>query len=68
MTPHIGDLADPVLRILLENVIEAIMDAGINPAELAGTRTALVGSVCNTETGEAWMKQNFIEDKNALLV
>lgn len=68
LTPHIGDLADPVLRVCLENAIEAILDAGVNPEDLAGTKTAILGSVCNSETGEAWTAENFVGDKDAVLV
>jgi len=41
---------DPGARILLENTYAAIIDAGVNPAELQGTRTAVITamSVCDT--------------------
>lgn len=68
LTPHVADLADPVLRFMLENAIETIFDAGLNPEDLAGTRTAMIGSVCNSETGEIWTRENFTEDKHGLLV
>lgn len=63
-----ANLADPVLRTALENVIEAIFDAGINPEDLAGTRTAIIGAVCNTESDEVWSHENFIPDKDGMLV
>ncbi|XP_025265593.1 fatty acid synthase-like isoform X2 [Camponotus floridanus] len=41
---------DPGIRILFESTYAAIIDAGINPAELQGTRTTVITamSVCNT--------------------
>ncbi|GAB1865770.1 Fatty acid synthase [Camponotus japonicus] len=41
---------DPGVRMLLENTYAAIIDAGVNPAELQGTRTAVITamSACDT--------------------
>jgi len=41
---------DPGFRILLEHTYEAIIDAGVNPAELQGTNTSVVTAinVCDT--------------------
>ena len=36
------NVMDPAARTLLEHTFEAIMDAGINPAELQGTRTSVI--------------------------
>ncbi|XP_025264892.1 fatty acid synthase-like [Camponotus floridanus] len=41
---------DPGIRILLENTYAAIIDAGVNPAELQGTRTGVVTVMSNSET------------------
>jgi len=43
-------LFDPGTRILLENTFAAIIDAGVNPAELQGTRTGVVTAltVCDS--------------------
>ncbi|XP_025265735.1 fatty acid synthase-like [Camponotus floridanus] len=41
---------DPGIRILLENTYAAIIDAGVNPAELQGTRTEVVTAMSNSET------------------
>ncbi|XP_029661133.1 fatty acid synthase-like [Formica exsecta] len=43
-------MIDPGYRILLEHTYEAIVDAGINPAELQGTNTSVITatSVCDT--------------------
>jgi len=41
---------DPGARMLLENTYAAIIDAGVNPAELQGTRTGVFTamSACDT--------------------
>ncbi|KAM3957748.1 fatty acid synthase-like [Aphomia sociella] len=47
-------LMDPQLRLLLELTHEVIVDAGLNPAELRGTRTGVYVGVSNSETDEIW--------------
>jgi len=39
-------IIDPTARILLEHTYEAIIDAGINPKELRGTKTGICTAVC----------------------
>lgn len=39
-------MMDPMTRILLEHTYEAIVDAGVNPKELQGTRTGVFTALC----------------------
>ncbi|XP_024878981.1 LOW QUALITY PROTEIN: fatty acid synthase-like [Temnothorax curvispinosus] len=41
---------DPMIRMLLEHTYEAIIDAGVNPKELRGTRTSVLTAVSQSET------------------
>lgn len=45
---------DPQLRMLLEVTYESIIDAGINPAELRGSRTGVYIGVSDSESDEYW--------------
>ncbi|XP_067622493.1 fatty acid synthase isoform X2 [Eurosta solidaginis] len=49
-----AECMDPQMRMLLESTYEAIIDAGINPAELRGTRTGVYIGVSNSETENHW--------------
>lgn len=47
-------LMDPQLRLLLELTHETIVDAGLNPGEIRGSRTGVYVGVSNSETEEMW--------------
>jgi acyl transferase domain-containing protein len=40
---------DPMARVLLECVYEAIIDAGVNPKDLYGTKTGVFIGTCYSE-------------------
>ncbi|KAK0176607.1 hypothetical protein PV328_000726 [Microctonus aethiopoides] len=46
---------DPMSRMLLEHTYEAIIDAGINPRQLRGTRTGVFIGSCISETEKTWI-------------
>lgn len=45
---------DPQLRMLLELTHEAIVDAGVNPNEIKGSRTGVFIGVSDSESSEFW--------------
>ncbi|XP_059050780.1 fatty acid synthase-like [Achroia grisella] len=51
-----ANIMDPQLRMLLEVTYEAIIDAGINPDELRGTRTGVYVGSAESESIEIWTR------------
>ncbi|KAH8325813.1 hypothetical protein KR067_008335, partial [Drosophila pandora] len=49
-----AECMDPLLRMLLELTHEAIIDAGLNPSDLRGSRTGVYIGVSNSETEQHW--------------
>ncbi|XP_050301861.1 fatty acid synthase [Anthonomus grandis grandis] len=49
---------DPQLRMLLELCHEAIVDAGINPNDVKGSRTGVFIGVSDSESSEYWTAQD----------
>lgn len=45
---------DPQCRLLLEHAYEAVLDAGINPKSLRGTRTGVFIGNCFSESEKTW--------------
>lgn len=45
---------DPMCRMLLEHAYEAIIDAGINPKQLRGTRTGVFVGASFSESEKTW--------------
>ncbi|XP_046739717.1 fatty acid synthase-like [Diprion similis] len=46
---------DPQGRMLLEHTYEAIIDAGVNPRQLRGTRTGVFVGTCYSESDKKWI-------------
>ncbi|CAD6999349.1 unnamed protein product [Ceratitis capitata] len=49
-----AECMDPQMRMLLESTYEAIIDAGLNPSDLRGSRTGVYIGVSNSETENHW--------------
>lgn len=45
---------DPQLRLLLEVTYEAIVDAGVNPNDIRGSKTGVFIGVSSSESDEFW--------------
>lgn len=45
-----ANIMDPAARIFLEHTYEAIIDAGVNPKELRGTKTSVLTGICTSDT------------------
>lgn len=54
--PKQANTMDPQLRLMLEVAYEAIVDAGLNPASLRGTKTGVYIGVSASEAGEAFSR------------
>ncbi|XP_033230408.1 fatty acid synthase-like [Belonocnema kinseyi] len=53
---------DPMSRMLLEHTYEAIIDAGINPSRLRGTKTGVFIAACFSETEKTWLYEKLQVD------
>ncbi|CAO1363317.1 unnamed protein product [Diamesa hyperborea] len=51
-----AECMDPQLRMLLEATYEAIIDAGVNPQDIRGSRTGVYIGVSNSETEQYWCR------------
>lgn len=51
-----AECMDPQMRMLLETTHEAIIDAGVNPQDLRGSRTGVYIGVSNAESEQYWCK------------
>ncbi|KAA8581129.1 hypothetical protein FQN60_002710 [Etheostoma spectabile] len=54
--PKQANTMDPQLRLMLEIAYESIIDAGLNPATLRGSKTGVYIGVSGSEAGEAFSK------------
>lgn len=58
-----ADVMEPMCRTLMERVVEAIYDAGINPVELEGTKTGVFVATINSDCQHELMRHD-LEPKN----
>ncbi|KAL6440734.1 hypothetical protein ACFW04_003291 [Cataglyphis niger] len=54
--PKQAHVMDPQLRMLLEITHEAIVDAGINPSTVRGSRTGVFVGVSSSESDDFWTR------------
>lgn len=54
VSPKQADNMDPQIRIMLEVCYEALVDAGINPASVRGTKTGVYVGTSASEAHDAW--------------
>ncbi|XP_067204077.1 fatty acid synthase-like [Linepithema humile] len=47
-------IMDPQSRMLMEHTYEAIVNAGINPKDLSGTKTGIFLAICVSEAEKVW--------------
>ena len=57
---------DPQGRTILEHAYESVLDAGINPKSLRGSRTGVYLGVCYCESEKVWMYDKTSSDGNGL--
>lgn len=64
--PKQAHAMDPQLRMLLEVTYEAIIDAGVNPSTVRGSRTGVFIGVSSSETVEFWLRD--VDNMNGLYI
>lgn len=57
---------DPQSRILLEHAYEAVIDAGMNPKRLRGTKTGVFLGCCFSESEKTWIYDKKSKDSTGL--
>lgn len=54
LTEHEANFMDVQMRLALETTYEAIVDAGIDPASMKGSKTGIFAGICYDDTGTAY--------------
>ena len=58
---------DPQIRILLEHAYESILDAGVAPESLIGSRTGVFIGTCFSDSKDAYLYQIPTKDGLSLM-
>lgn len=58
---------DPQGRMFLEHAYETIVDAGINPKKLRGTRTGVFIGVCFVESDRSWLFERKTDNGDGII-
>lgn len=58
---------DPQMRMLLKHSFEAILDAGLNPKSIHGSRTGVFVGVCYAECESTWYYDKQIESTSGVM-
>lgn len=56
MLPKQANIMDPELRIMLEATYEALIDAGVNPSTIRGSRTGVFVGASDSEADDLWSR------------
>ncbi|KAL6436152.1 hypothetical protein ACFW04_005722 [Cataglyphis niger] len=59
-------MMDPMGRMLLEHTYEAIIDAGVNPKDLRGTKTGVFIGACFSESEGNWFYEKHQVSNSAI--
>lgn len=63
---HEAEIMEPMYRSLMERVVEAIFDAGVNPKELEGTNTGVYVSTINSDCQGEMMRHDLKQNCQAI--